>query len=103
MLRDSQAPGSANVVLDVKADGEIEFMQRAAAGADTSFLQGAVVGFPAWLKLVRVGTLVTAAVSGDGVTWTTVGIATVSATDGLAGYAVTSHAATPATAVFQMP
>jgi glucosylceramidase len=103
MLRDSQAPDSAQVILDVKPDGEIEFMQRASAGADTNFLQGAIAGFPAWLRLARVGALVTASVSGDGVTWTPVGIATVSSTAGLAGYAVTSHAATPATAVFQVP
>jgi hypothetical protein len=45
-----------------------------------------------WVKLVRAGQLVTASVSIDGVTWTTVGQDTVALSGAVwAGLALTSH------------
>jgi hypothetical protein len=92
MMRNSLDEGAANVVLDVRPNGGIEFMARSAKGAATSFLSGGTQPFPAWLKLVRNGPTVTGFVSPDGSTWTPVGSTNVSMFDTItAGLAVTSH------------
>ena len=90
MIRQSADEASAHVVLDVKPDGGIEFMTRASTGGSTSFIAGATVTSPAWLKLTRAGSAVTAAVSTDGATWTGLGTATLAGSV-VAGLAVTSH------------
>jgi hypothetical protein len=76
MIRDSNDPGSAHVVLDVRPTGDVEFMTRSAAGGSTKYIGGVNVALPVWLALVRVGDRVTGSVSTDGVNWTTVGTAT---------------------------
>jgi probable HAF family extracellular repeat protein len=92
MLRETLGASSAHVVLDVRPTGDIEFMTRPTAGAETVFVAGATQQPPAWLKLVRRGGTVTGAVSADGVTWTTVGSTTVTmSAAGYIGQAVTSH------------
>lgn len=95
MLREALTASSAHVILDVVPSGSVEFMTRAAAGGATSYLAGSTQAAPAWLKLNRVGSTVTAAVSADGATWRTVGSTTVSmATTMYVGLAVTSHSTT---------
>jgi hypothetical protein len=90
MIRQSADEGSAHVVLDAKPDGGIEFMTRASTGGSTSFIAGASVTSPVWLRLDRVGSTVTAAVSTDGAAWKTLGNATL-AGSALVGLAVSSH------------
>ncbi len=92
MLRAGLTASSAHVILDVLPNGSIEFMTRSADGASTSYLGGTTQAFPAWLRLARAGSTITASVSSDGATWRTVGTTTISfGTSVYAGLGVTSH------------
>ena len=92
MLRAGTAAGAAHVILDVRPNGSVEFMTRGGAGGTTTYLAGASQPAPTWLRLQRSGGSVTAAVSSNGSTWTTVGSTSVSFSSTLnAGLAVTSH------------
>jgi len=92
MLRDTLTAGSAHVILDVKPDGGVEFMQRSTADGATAYLGGTPVSFPIWLRLVRTGSSVSAAVSSNGTQWNTIGNTTVGGTgSGLIGLPVTSQ------------
>jgi hypothetical protein len=95
MLRESTAAGSAHVILDVRPNGSIEFMMRAATGGATSYISGTMQALATWLKLTRVGSTVTGYVSSTGTTWTQVGSTAVTfASNALTGLVVTSHDAT---------
>ena len=100
MFRDTVAAGSADVLLDVRPDGSIEFMARRATGAATTFIAGGTQRFPAWLRLTRHGTTFTGDISPDGATWTRVATASVVLTANLpdVGLVVTSHNAAQAIA-----
>jgi hypothetical protein len=92
MLRESLASNATNVILDVNPNGNIEFMDRPATGASTTWLAGATQAAPAWLKLVRAGATVTAFVSADGASWRTAGSVSVSiASNAFIGLVVCSH------------
>jgi hypothetical protein len=94
MFRHSLDPASAHVILDLKPDGEIEFMSRLGDGDDTLFIAGALrLADAPWLKLVKTGRNVTAYQSADGVSWITISSITMTADspEFLAGLAVTSH------------
>jgi subtilisin family serine protease len=92
MLRASSASNAANVLLDQTPSGSVEFLERSSAGSSTFGIANASLGFPTWLRLVRSGNSVTASVSSDGVTWSTVGTATLTISgSALVGLAVTSH------------
>src|SRR5262252_5626997 len=69
MLRSSLTPGSANVILDVRPNGSIEFMSRSIDGGSTTYLSGATQAAPVWLKLTRTGTSVAGFISSNGTTW----------------------------------
>jgi regulation of enolase protein 1 (concanavalin A-like superfamily) len=89
MIRETPAADSAHVILDVKPDGLIEFMQRSATGGPTTYLAG---GVGPWLRLERAGAEVIASTSQDGATWTVIGSTTAAFSNGaLVGIAVTSH------------
>jgi hypothetical protein len=69
-------------------------MTRPAGGEATRFVAGAAQSAPAWLKLTRTGSVVTAFVSGDGSNWNTVGSTLLSfdpTQPVVGGLAVTSH------------
>ncbi|MGE3518957.1 MAG: phospholipase D-like domain-containing protein [Vicinamibacterales bacterium] len=91
MLRTGLTAGSAHVILDARPDGSIEFMTRASNGGATTYLAGAFQATPAWLRLARTGSTVTASVSANGSSWTTVGTTTLSAASVYAGLVVNSH------------
>jgi hypothetical protein len=93
MIRDSEAPDAAHVVLDVRPTGDIEFMTRKSTGASTTYIGGMNLQLPVWVKLVRSNAVVTGYVSSDGVAWTLVGNATttLSNTTTQLGPVVTSH------------
>ncbi len=98
MLRETLAAGSRHVILDATPGGGVEFMSRAATNGSTSYLGGATMARPVWLRLTRSGSTITSAVSADGAAWTTVGSTTVSmATAIYAGLAVSSHSTTVTT------
>jgi hypothetical protein len=97
-LNSGSLGANANVVLDVRPTGDVEFMTRSTAGAETMFLAGTALPLPVWLKMVASGTTITGSVSADGTNWTEIGstqpdFAQMYAGDGHleAGLAVTSH------------
>jgi hypothetical protein len=94
MVRASSDPTAANVVLNVKPGGELEFMARYAAGEQTQYIAGAFTsGVEIWLQLVSSGTgQIAAAYSENGLSWTSLATANVPlGVDTVAGLAVTSH------------
>ena len=82
---------SKTVILDVRPNGQVEFMARPVSGGSMMFIAGASASFPVWLKLQRTGDQFTGMISQDGQTWQTVGSTTVHMAFPLAGIAVTSH------------
>ena len=101
MMRASTNPSSPHVILDVRPNGIIEFMTRASAGSETTFIAGVQASFPVSLRLARTGSIITGYVL-NGAEWTPVGATSTALPAGiLVGLAVTSHqAGTLATAVF---
>jgi phosphatidylserine/phosphatidylglycerophosphate/cardiolipin synthase-like enzyme/regulation of enolase protein 1 (concanavalin A-like superfamily) len=92
MLRQSLTASSAQVLLDVTPGGTIEFMTRASNGAATTLITYGSGAAPRWLRLSRSGSTVTALVSSNGSTWTTLGSTTVTIpASANIGLAVTSH------------
>jgi regulation of enolase protein 1 (concanavalin A-like superfamily) len=92
MIRDSLDPGSAHAFMLVSKGRGLAFQYRPADGAATAHLSGGTGTAPRWVRLTRAGNLLTASVSTDGTTWTTVGQVSVSlGTTVWAGLAVTSH------------
>jgi hypothetical protein len=97
---------SAFVMIDLKPDGEIEVLQRAMDGGPASYIAGTATAFPAYLKLERTGSSVTASYSSDGSAWTPLATVPITWTGSPTnprrlGLAVTSHDPTQLnTAVF---
>lgn len=94
MIRASTDPSSAHVILDVRPDGDLEFMERTSTGGPTIFRGTAHVSFPVTLSLWRVGTSFNASYSQDGTSWTFVHVGSTNVDLGahaLIGVAVTSH------------
>jgi len=95
MIRESLAADAANILLDVKPSGDIEFMVRTSTGAPTQFISSAKVSTPVWLKLTMDNaTTVTAWIGPDVNQWVSIGSVAVPVgawASPLAGLAVTSH------------
>jgi len=92
MLRSSLDPSSAHAFAFVSLGMGLAFQRRTMDGAVTTHTAGPTSGPPAWVRLSRSGSRVTAAVSPDGFSWTTIGTDTVAlSSDALIGIAVTSH------------
>jgi hypothetical protein len=80
------------VILDVRPNGQLEFMARPTPGASMKFIAGGAASFPVWLKLQRVGSQFSGYTSTDGNAWQFVGSTTAEWTNGIVGgLAVTSH------------
>ena len=95
MIRESLNANAAHVILDLRPTNDVELMTRPSTGAQTSYLAGATQAPPTWLKLQRAGSTITASVSANGTSWTTVGTATLNiAAQAYWGLVVTSHDAT---------
>jgi hypothetical protein len=101
MFRESLNPGSKHVMTSVTAGSRLTLQSRSAFDGATSQTSRAGAA-PEWLRLTRSGNTFSAATSNDGVTWTTLGTATVTIGNQIyVGLAVSSHASgTLATAVF---
>jgi hypothetical protein len=93
MLRASVDANAATAILDVKPDGSIEFMTRAATGASMQYIDGtADHGWPVWLRLGWTSGTVIASTSTDGGRWTVLCSTEVALPlTPEAGVAVTSH------------
>ena len=108
MLRTSLDAGAPTVILDVKPDGEVEFMTRGSQDGRMIFIAGTTVTMPVWLQLSWAGEVsiarVTASVSQDKVHWIDLAPQALleRAPRFQAGIAVTSHhEGLPATAHFR--
>ena len=91
MMRESLSATAAHVILDVTPSGTIEFMTRSSTGAATTLITYGSQAPPAWLKLSRSGTIVSASVSANGSTWTALGTTTFAPASANIGLIVTSH------------
>jgi regulation of enolase protein 1 (concanavalin A-like superfamily) len=92
MLRDGAAANAANVTLSIRPTGDLEFLQRSAAGGQTTFLATARTPTPYWIRLARSGSTVVASISTDGAVWVVVGATTAIMSNTVnAGVVVTSN------------
>ena len=102
MIRADVSAGSAQAMMMVTPGKGNNFQRRPTAGGASVGTAGLMVTAPYWVKLTRVGTLVTAYQSIDGTTWSQVGTQTIAMPASvLVGLAVSSHSTTTlATATF---
>ncbi len=92
MIRETLSADSPHAAAFVSAAKGYAFQRRVAKGAWTDHTAGGAGTAPGWLRLVRKGSTFTASRSADGVTWTTMGTATIVMGSAVyAGIAVTSH------------
>jgi hypothetical protein len=91
MIRNSLDPQSRHVFLRFAGTGS-GIVDRPGDGLSTDFAGWSPHSLPEWLKLVREGSNITASVSPDGITWTTVDTTSISMNGTVyAGLAVTSQ------------
>jgi hypothetical protein len=102
MMRESLDPGSAHAFMLVSPAKGLAFQRRVAANGISTNTSGGAGTAPAWVKLTRAGSTITASLSFDGSNWTTVGSDTFNMPASIyVGLAVSSHVAgTTATATF---
>lgn len=100
MIRESLAADSAHANVLVSAGKGYAFQRRDTRGGTSVGTSGSRGGPPGWVRLKRIGSLITAYESTDGVKWTTIGSDSIVTSDQVyVGIAVTSHTATAATTV----
>jgi len=102
MMRAGNAANAAHAFMLVSVGKGLAFQRRAATGGLSTNTSGGAGTAPRWVKLARVGSVITASVSTDGVSWTVVGSDTiVLPANILVGLAVSSHTTSAlATATF---
>ena len=84
--------GNQLVILDVRPNGFIEFMERPVVAGTMEFVAGAAASLPVWLKVQRIGDVFNGFISSDGNNWQFVGTTTVHMpTTVAASLVVTSH------------
>jgi regulation of enolase protein 1 (concanavalin A-like superfamily) len=102
MIRETLTPGSRHAYMLVSPGKGLAFQRRVNTNGTSLSTAGGIGKAPYSVKLTRSGNMITAAMSVDGLTWTTVGSETITmASTVYVGVAVTSHlASTLATATF---
>ena len=101
MMRASTDPGAQHAFMLVSTSKGAAFQRRTATGGTTSSTSAAGITAPQWVRLVRSGATITASISSNATTWTTVGSATFSMpATVLVGLAVSSHEGALATGTF---
>jgi len=93
MVRATTDPGSVYASIFVTPGKGIAVQYRGSAGGFSSSQSGNTAAAPAWVRLIRRGSAITAAYSTDGANWTTMSALTNVPLAGnvLVGLAVTSH------------
>lgn len=77
-IRESLAANSRHVAMVITALQGPQLISRATIGGSSTTVNGTAAAFTAtWVRLVRVGNVITASRSADGASWTTVGAVTV--------------------------
>jgi regulation of enolase protein 1 (concanavalin A-like superfamily) len=102
MMRGGTGAGAPHALMLVSSGKGVAFQRRAVSGGTSTHTSGGAGSAPRWVKLVRAGNVITASVSVDGTTWTTVGSDTITLPSSiLVGLAAHSHTVTGlATATF---
>jgi hypothetical protein len=102
MLRETLDPSSAHAFMLVSPGKGLAFQRRVSTGGLSTSTSGGAGAAPYWVKLTRAGSTITAFMSPDGNTWTTVGSDTFSMASTIyVGLAVSSNVyGTLATATF---
>ncbi|MFM7243875.1 MAG: fibronectin type III domain-containing protein [Planctomycetaceae bacterium] len=78
-IRESLAANAKHVAMVTSATSGPQLVYRTTTGGSSTGVNGTAAAFtPTWVRLVRSGSTITASRSADGVSWTTVGSATVS-------------------------
>ena len=78
-IRETLTAGSKHMAMVTTATSGPQLVYRTSTGGSSTSVNGTAASFtPTWVRLVRAGNVITASRSVDGVTWTTVGSATVS-------------------------
>ncbi len=92
MIRASLSANAAHAFALVSAGKGVAFQRRTTAGGQSTNTAGSSATAPYWVRLVRSGTTVTAYVSSNGTSWTTLGSDTIAlGTSAYVGIATTSH------------
>lgn len=95
MIRSSTGASAAHAFMLISAAKGAAFQRRNAEAALTTHTGGGAYAAPRWVRLTRLGNVITASVSADGTQWTIVGSDLIALpTTALFGLAVTSHDAT---------
>jgi regulation of enolase protein 1 (concanavalin A-like superfamily) len=95
MIRASTAANAAHALMLVSSGQGLAFQRRTAAGGTSTSTSGGAGTAPRWLKLKRVGNVVTASISLDAITWKVVGSATIALpSTALVGLVAHSHTTT---------
>ena len=78
-IRETLAAYARHVALVTTAANGPQLISRSTTGGSSTSVNGTAAAFaPTWVRLVRVGNVITGSRSADGVSWTTVGSVTVS-------------------------
>jgi regulation of enolase protein 1 (concanavalin A-like superfamily) len=92
MIRETLTAGSRHASMLVSAAKGLAFQRRISTDGLSTNTAGPLAAAPKWVRIARAGTTFTAAWSSDGVSWTTVGSATIAmGTSVFIGLALTSH------------
>jgi prepilin-type N-terminal cleavage/methylation domain-containing protein len=101
MFRESLDPGSSHATMDLMDGNQAEFLyRRALGGATSSSTSPGTRGL--WVRLTRVGNVITAGRSVDGVNWTRTGQQTIAMSPTIyIGLAVSAHSNSVSSATFE--
>jgi uncharacterized protein YjdB/endoglucanase Acf2 len=93
MVRETTAAGSTHAFTGVTAANGLAFQRRLTTGGQSEHTAGSAGTAPYWVRLTRVGNVISSFVSTTGTTWTQVGTAvSITMTSSVqVGLAVTSH------------
>lgn len=92
MIRESLSANAKHAFVCLTPGNGLAFQRRTATGGVSENTSGGAATAPRWVRVVRGGSTFTGYQSADGLTWTTIGSATITMTAGVyIGLAVTSH------------
>jgi hypothetical protein len=92
MIRETLTTGSTHALMALTSGNGLAFQRRTATNGASEHTSGGAATAPRWVRVTRVGSTFTGYSSTDGLTWTTVGSATITMGSTVyIGLAVTSH------------
>ena len=92
MIRESLTAGSRHACMALTSGNGLAFQRRVATDGVSTHTSGGAGAAPYWVRLTRVGNVLSGYRSTDGITWTAVGSETIAmAATTYIGLAVTSH------------